>query len=128
MMRKDVKIGFVVGGILVAVLIAVALVSGPKKTPPNGAELVGSGTPLDQQTNPQEAPPSPADASAARSAEGAAPAPAGNKPGDPFTQTGSGSTALAQNETKKADGTAEDKWMLALNNGVKCRSLASSPD
>src|SRR5207342_1520374 len=61
---------------------------------------------------PGDRPASPADSSAARSAEGAAPA---TQPADPFkTESGVASAS----DQKKSEPTAEDKWMLALNNGV----------
>jgi len=123
MMRKDVKVGFVVGGILVAVLVAVAIVSGPKQKPHNGADLSAADSAQTDQAATGERPPSPADASAAKSAEGATPqAPSsGDKPSDPFTPSGA-TGAVAQNDSKTTPGasepTAEDKWMLALNKGV----------
>src|SRR5205814_9947112 len=74
MMRKDVKVGFVVGGILIAVLIAVALVSGPRKAPTGGADLsAGENATNDQPTTPCRAPPPVADSAAAKSAEGVPP-------------------------------------------------------
>jgi nucleoid-associated protein YgaU len=112
MMRKDVRVGFVVGGILVAVLIAVALVSGPKQRKHSGAELATAENPPGDQSAPTDRPASPADASAARSAEGPSPA---TQPADPFN---SAPSTVATADQKKNEPTAEDKWMLALNNGV----------
>src|SRR5205814_732280 len=117
MMRKDVKVGFVVGGILVAVLIAVALVSGPKKPPAGGADLAsGENSSGDQSTAPGNAAPSAADTSAARSAEGPSPT---TSPSDPFKP--SDATVAQANPTepkRSSEPSAEDKWMMALNNGV----------
>src|SRR5882724_5064066 len=112
MMRKDVKIGFVVGGILVAILVAVALVSGPKKPPVNGADLsAGDTTTGDQAGGPGIAlPPSVADASAARSAEGASPTTVpSDKLSDPF-KPGEGAVAQANgaDQKKAAEPSAED--------------------
>jgi nucleoid-associated protein YgaU len=117
MMRKDVKIGFVVGGILVAVLVAIAIVSGPKTKPKNGAELATADVAApDTGGSVSDKAASPADAGAARSAEGAAPVPPGT---DPFTPPAGDTGAVARADAPKtAEPTAEDKWMLALNNGV----------
>src|SRR5437867_5077757 len=118
MMRKDVKIGFVVGGILVAVLIAVALVSGPKKPPATGADLT-AGENSDPSTTTAGAP-SAADTSAARSAEAPSPTTApSDRSADPF-KPGDATVAQANpsDAKKSSEPSAEDKWMMALNNGV----------
>ena len=103
MMRKDVKVGFVVGGILVAILIAVALVSGPKSPPAGGVDLgPGESAASDQPTAPGNA--TPADASAARSAEGSSPTTA---PADPFKPSDATVAQITPADSKKNEPTAE---------------------
>src|SRR5262245_58986519 len=104
MMRKDVKLGFGIGGILVAVLVAVALVSGPKGNPKSGADLAaGDTTSTDQTASAPDRPVTPADVSAARSAEGPAPAPGDRTGSDAFGPSGAGSLAVAQAGTLDAN-------------------------
>lgn len=128
MMRKEAKLGFVVGGILIAVLVVyVLVVPGKKKTNQEAVLLDESGKTEQQQaqqsSNPQEPAPLAAtgtlDASRAEKppgqTPGAAPSPAQST--DPF----------ATNTTERPKSTEEDKWMMALNDGAVPMMTTSAP-
>jgi nucleoid-associated protein YgaU len=113
MMRKDVKIGFAIGGVLVAVLVVYVLaVSGGKKDA--GVQLVDGPTPV---------PAGAANAGAEHSAAAA-------QPTDPFKPTTPESSVASADHSASAPppsippeksepkGSDEDRWMLALSRGT----------
>lgn len=115
MLRKDVKIGFIVGGILIAVLIVYVLVVPGDKGNPNVELSAGGGAPSsvvpvqDQPTNPPAAN-QPMQVASSDNA----------KPVDPFTPAGT--------DTQKPVD-PNDKWLLALNSGhVPLMTATPGPD
>src|SRR5690348_6387398 len=107
MMRKDVKIGFAIGGILVAVLIVYVLaVSGGKKH--DGVQLAEGPTPT----------PATPGAVTDRPTEATDPfkQPAGDSPSK-HVDAASAPPSIPP-EKSEPRGTEEDKWMLALSRGT----------
>jgi len=111
MLRKDVKIGFVVGGILIATLIAYVVVAGRGK--PRGVEFAEGDGPLQVQPVGSEEPLATASQSDAPKPVPAEPDPAvpsQAKPTDPFQPS---------NNTR-------DVWAAALNSGTVLMSVTPS--
>src|SRR5438067_6536271 len=100
MMRKDVQIGFAIGGILVAVLVVYVLAVSGKKNANTGAQLA-EGSPADVS---ESAPAKPAN------------------PNDPFKNpeqpVASADKGAAPADKSQANGTEEDKWVMALSKGT----------
>ena len=127
MMRKDVRIGFAIGGVLLAVLIVYGLVtSGP--APRNHEVTLAPDDPAAASKNPKQSNPpaadKPQDAAAPQTAErsGGTDASAGNAPRGTGenASTGNGTTngSVAANPVRPPTTAPADKWERALNNGV----------
>ncbi|HEX3358098.1 MAG TPA: LysM peptidoglycan-binding domain-containing protein [Tepidisphaeraceae bacterium] len=119
-MRKDVKIAFVVGGILIAVLVVyVMVVPAGQKNPANKAVSFDTGP--QQKTEPTTPAPSESTSTVANSAETAKtePAPAAKPDAAPTTKP---SDPFASNDSSNGD-----KWMLALNRGTVPMMTSSAP-
>src|SRR4051812_3639878 len=139
-MRKDVKLGFAIGGVLLAVLIVYVLVISGGDNKPNDVSLVTS----DSQTNQTDSAggsksskddkSAPAGAKKHHNSSGdaqqppvvAAPAPVPSMPNDdPFKNTasatpsvgGTGTAMATPKEDPVKPPTRDDKWSAALNTG-----------
>ena len=116
-MRKDVKLAFVVGGILISVLVVyVLVVPGGQKRPDKQAVTLDTTDAKPSQTNTDPvAPPAITDKSADAKPADATPADA--KPADTTDQKVADAGATTKPTDPFASGTSEERWMLALNRG-----------
>jgi nucleoid-associated protein YgaU len=117
-MSKDVKLAFVVGGILISVLVVyVLVVPGGQKRPDKQAVTLDTIDTKSAPTTPDQTTPAPGGDKSADAK------PADSKPTDRSTTDApeaDAKVADAGPTTKPTDpfaGTSEDRWMLALNRG-----------
>ncbi len=120
-MRKDVKIAFVVGGILIAVLVVyVMVVPAGSKNPANQPVTYDTGP---QQKTGQTTTPPPTDNTVANADTGK-PTPDKTTPDKTDAEP---TTKPAGDPFASSDGANGDKWILALNTGAVPMMTSSAP-
>jgi nucleoid-associated protein YgaU len=115
-MRKDVKIAFVVGGILIAVLVVyVMVVPAGQKNPANKPVSLDTGP---QQKVEPPATPAPGDTTTVANADTSK---------TPADKTDAQPTTKPADPFASSDSSNGDKWILALNTGAVPMMTSSAP-